>query len=633
MDQPHHRARVLADGLERELLDALRRGRRPCAPAAATLVHRAQALLVAREVGGDVARDARGASRTAAATRSSAQARSARRRTDRRYTSTQRRRPRRGTARTRARAPRRRAAGRRPAPARAGRPCVMSAVAEAWRPARGMNASAVEPAGLLERVDQRRCRWPRAALRAAASSSAVERSAARRSRAAFTAGSRRARRSGRYMSTTMPPMTTPITAISSGSNRRVNQSTQRASLLVVEGGDALHHLAHVAGALAHAQHAQRHRRGQPVRLHGAATSAGLRGCAARRAVEARAQLRRRAGPTTMSSAGDDRDAAAQQHAQRAVEARQLVDPHALADGRDAPQRARDALHAARPACSQQHQQRRAARRARAASIAPCASTSSPHCISRRDSHGRSPPDVLVDAGEARHHVAEQEQRDQPADARSASPDRSRRSPPSCAPRRAAVLVGDVARTAPRAGRRCARWRAPSRRRAAGSALGKRSSAVRQRPALEQRGRARRPARLPGSARVSFSTSVSIASTSERPGLEQRQQFLAEEAAAESRDAHGRANPPRTRARPRREDGEPLRARLLARGGLVGRVDREADDAFGALDGADFVLHRQCCSAPREGRLDSPLRRVGEGVLRQKVTGVQGGGTEGRLTIL
>jgi len=33
---------------------------------------------------------------------------------------------------------------------------------------------------------------------------------------------------GMYINTTMPPMITPITAIRIGSNRRVNQSTQRA---------------------------------------------------------------------------------------------------------------------------------------------------------------------------------------------------------------------------------------------------------------------------------------------------------------------------------------------------------------------------------------------------------------------
>jgi len=56
----------------------------------------------------------------------------------------------------------------------------------------------------------------------------------------------------------MPPMTRPMNAISSGSNKRVNQSTQRA-ILVVEIRNALGHLTHAAGMLADTQQAQRDR--------------------------------------------------------------------------------------------------------------------------------------------------------------------------------------------------------------------------------------------------------------------------------------------------------------------------------------------------------------------------------------
>ena len=59
----------------------------------------------------------------------------------------------------------------------------------------------------------------------------------------------------------------PITAISAGSIRRVSRSTAARQLVVVERGDALHHLAHVAAALADPQHACRDRRGEPEALH------------------------------------------------------------------------------------------------------------------------------------------------------------------------------------------------------------------------------------------------------------------------------------------------------------------------------------------------------------------------------
>ena len=70
---------------------------------------------------------------------------------------------------------------------------------------------------------------------------------------------------GKYMSTTITPITRPISA----HQHRLDQARQHVDrarqLLVVERGDALHHLAHVAAALADPQHARGDRRGQSVR--------------------------------------------------------------------------------------------------------------------------------------------------------------------------------------------------------------------------------------------------------------------------------------------------------------------------------------------------------------------------------
>ena len=73
---------------------------------------------------------------------------------------------------------------------------------------------------------------------------------------------------------------------------------------------------------------------EPVRAPSPPTGSRLRGCAPRAATRRRPQRRLEQSRRHLER-GDERRAAAQQHADRAVEARELVDAQALADRRNA----------------------------------------------------------------------------------------------------------------------------------------------------------------------------------------------------------------------------------------------------------------------------------------------------------
>ncbi|MDT4846973.1 hypothetical protein FQZ97_810180 [compost metagenome] len=168
---------------------------------------------------------------------------------------------------------------------------------------------------------------------------------------------------------------------------------------------ALHHLAQVAGLFAGAEHAQRYRRRQAVLLQRAGQCLAL--------ADARGglvQARARGGPEQGADHADRREygnAALQQDAQGAVEARQLVDLDALADRRYplhlAPQGAAHALLA------QQHHQRHQRQCGGAEHLPLVRVQEQPAVQQHLGQPGQVGTQALEHQAEARHHIAHQEQ--------------------------------------------------------------------------------------------------------------------------------------------------------------------------------------------------------------------------------
>ena len=176
-------------------------------------------------------------------------------------------------------------------------------------------------------------------------------------------------------------------------------------LLIVEDGDAFHHVTHRPRPLSDGQHAQGDRRGQPhliERLRDAAPFAD----AFRRFAQRSAQHRMQQARRHVQRRHDGR-AAAQQHPDHAIEPGQMVGANALPDGRHLPQFSVEPLPCCRrfqcidDACDDRGEPREHEHEVGFEKLAPF---QKPHRENRKIA-----AEILVDPGKARHDVEHEEQ--------------------------------------------------------------------------------------------------------------------------------------------------------------------------------------------------------------------------------